>query len=127
MLLSIPCFVFVDEESEVVRGWVAGPAYSAGEGRKITRIQSLGSHLSPLSTLLLSWMREKKDLEEKTAKLFMCVSFPLVALREWRRLCCRVKGEVAFPETFVPGNRQFQHPQIWAPGEAQIEIQRGIK
>ena len=73
MLLSIPCFVFVDEESEVVRGWVAGPAYSAGEGRKITRIQSLGSHLSPLSTLLLSWMREKKDLEEKTLQNCSCV------------------------------------------------------
>ena len=71
--------------------------------------------------------RKKRFGGKNPAKLFMCVSFPLVALREWRRLCCRVKGEVAFPETFVPGNGQFQHPQIWAPGEAQTEIQRGIK
>lgn len=67
-------------------------------------------------------LEKKKWEENKFAKLFLCVSFPLVALRAWRSLGCEIKGEVAFPEIFVPGNRQFLYLMRWALGEVQIEI-----
>lgn len=79
---------------------VARPGYGAGKAGK-----PLGSSSGPLFTLLLSGTREKNVEENKSTKLFLCVSSPLEASSAWRSLGCGIKGEVAFLETFIPGNR----------------------
>jgi len=72
----------------------------------------------------LDW--RKKILRKKYSAKVFCVSLPLVALSVWSCLCLGTKGKTAFPEMFVPGNRQFLYPQRWVPG-VPTEIQKGIK